>query len=110
MVGFKDQPIQHLTKKPTVKSPIECFRCGGPHLANVCHHITSLSAGHVPKLVTLPGSIEASLLDITTLLNLMILVQDNRNSSLREELTLLRKMSLVRVEHPLTVLTVHTLC
>ena len=49
-VGFRDQPIQRLAKKP-----IECYRCGGPHLANVCHHITSkcracAKTGHIAKV------------------------------------------------------------
>ena len=49
-VGFRDQPIQRLAKKP-----IECYRCGGPHLANVCRHITSkcracAKTGHIAKV------------------------------------------------------------
>ena len=49
-VGFRDQPIQRLAK-----NPIECYRCGGPHLANVCRHITSkcracAKTGHIAKV------------------------------------------------------------
>ena len=49
-VGFRDQPIQRLAKKP-----VECYRCGGPHLANIYRHITSkcracAKTGHIARV------------------------------------------------------------
>ena len=61
------------------------------------------NAGHVPKLVTLPRSVEASMQCVRTLLSFATPVLVNRNPSLPVELTLWKKTSLVRMEFHLIV-------